>query len=125
MFEALKGLSFTDPGFLIPLVVVAVVLLIVVSVAKKLIKLAIFICIAILAITVYLNMPSFKIEDSKAVLKIQGNEYTLDAKDIKLESEKQGDSDKVFLVSGSTRIELPFSKEFAEKFIMDKLKERR
>ncbi|AUS95730.1 hypothetical protein CDQ84_01430 [Clostridium thermosuccinogenes] len=125
MFEALKGLNFTDPGFLIPLVVVAVVLLIVVSVAKKLIKLAIFICIAILAITVYLNMPSFKIEDSKAVLKIQGNEYTLDAKDIKIESEKQGDSDKVFLVSGSTRIELPFSKEFAEKFIMDKLKERR
>ena len=124
MFEALKGLNFTDPGFLIPLVVVAVVLLIVVSVAKKLIKLAIFICIAILAITVYLNMPSFKIEDSKAVLKIQGNEYTLDAKDIKIESEKQGDSDKVFLVSGSTRIELPFSKEFAEKFIMDKLKER-
>jgi hypothetical protein len=125
MFEALKGLNFTDPGFLIPLVVVAVVLLIVVSVAKKLIKLAIFICIAILAITVYLNMPSFKIEDSKAVLKIQGNEYTLDAKDIKIESEKQGDSDKVFLVSGSTRIELPFSKEFAEKFTMDKLKERR
>ncbi len=125
MFEALKGLNFTDPGFLIPLVVVAVVLLIVVSVAKKLIKVAIFICIAILAITVYLNMPSFKIEDSKADLKIQGNEYTLDAKDIKIESEKQGDSDKVFLVSGSTRIELPFSKEFAEKFIMDKLKERR
>ena len=125
MFEALKGLNFTDPGFLIPLVVVAVVLLIVVSVAKKLIKLAIFICIAILAITVYLNMPSFKIEDSKAVLKIQGNEYTLDAKDIKIESEKQGDSDKVFLVSGSTRIELPFSKEFADKFIMDKLKEHR
>jgi len=103
-------------------VVVAVLLLVVASIAKKLIKLAVFIAVAVLAATIYFNMPSFKIEDSKAVLKIQGNEYTVDAKDIEIKSEQQGDSEKVYLVSGSAKIELPFSKEFAEKFILGKLK---
>jgi len=122
MFEIFKGFGFSDPGFIIPLVVVAVLLLVVASIAKKLIKLAVFIAVAVLAATIYFNMPSFKIEDSKAVLKIQGNEYTVDAKDIEIKSEQQGDSEKVYLVSGSAKIELPFSKEFAEKFILGKLK---
>jgi len=122
MFEIFKGFDFSNPGFIIPLVVVAVLLLVIASIAKKLIKLAVFIAVAALAATIYFNMPSFKIEDSKAVLKILGNEYTLDAKDIEIKSEQQGDSVKVYLVSGSTRIELPFSREFAEKFILGKLK---
>lgn len=121
MLEWLKGINLTGPEFIVPVIIGVVLLFIVFTIAKKLIKLALFVVVIALAITFYFNMPSFTVDGSVATLKVQGNEYTIDAKDVKIEKESVEGKEKVFLVSGSTRIELPFSLDFAEKFIMEKL----
>lgn len=125
MFEALKGLNITDPKFYIPVIIGVVLLFIVIKVAKKLAKLAIFIAVAALVLIVYFNLPSIKIEGTAANIKVSGQEYKIDAKNATIKSEKNAEGKtKVYLVSGTTKIELPFSKDYAERFIMDKIKQQ-
>ena len=121
MFEGLKGLNVIDPKFIIPIIIGLVILFIIYKIAKKLVKLALFIGVLALAVMIYFNMPFFKVEDQIAVLRIKGQEYKVDIKDIKITTENQNGRIKVYLVSGSTRIELPFSKDYAEKLILNKL----
>ncbi len=122
MLEAFKGLNLLDPKFYIPVLIGIVVLFIVIKVAKKLVKFVLVLAVIGLALLIYFNMPGLKVEDGTAVLNLKGQEYTLDPKDMKIESEDTDGKTRVFLVSGTTRIELPFSKAYAEKFILDKLK---
>ncbi len=122
--EILKGINIFDPAFYVPVLAVLLIFIIVVKIAKKLIKLAIFIGVVILAAVLYFNLPSFKVEGSTAVLKVSGQEYTIDARDVKIVSENQEGKEKVFLVSGSTKIELPFSKSFAENLILKKISQQ-
>lgn len=124
MLEWLKGINLTGPEFIVPVIIGVVLLFIVFTIAKKLVKLALFVVVIALAVTFYMNMPSFTVDGSVATLKVQGNEYTIDAKDVRIEKESVEGKEKVFLVSGSTRIELPFSLDFAEKFIMEKLNKK-
>lgn len=119
--EIIKGINFLDPGFYIPVLIGLLLFIIVVKVAKKLVKLAVFIGVVLLAAVLFFNMPSFKVEGAAATIKIKGQEYTVDARDIKIQTENADGRDKVFMVSGSTRIELPFSKDFAKKFILDRI----
>lgn len=124
MLEAFKGLNLLDPKFYIPVIIGIVVLFIIIKVAKKLVKFAIFIAVVALALLIYFNMPSVKLDGTDAIIKVKGHEYVIDAKDVKIKSEvtRPDGKKKVYLVSGDTRIELPFSKDFAERFILDKLK---
>jgi hypothetical protein len=122
MFEAFKGLNILDPKFYIPVIIGIVVLLIIVKVAKKLVKFAVFIAVVALALLIYFNMPSVKLNGTDATIKIKGQEYVVNAKDVKIKSEDTDGKRKIYLVSGETRIELPFSKDFAERFILGKLK---
>ncbi len=122
MLEAFKGLNLLDPGFYVPVLIGIAVLFVVIKIAKKLVKLVLFIAVVGLALLIYFNMPSIKVEDGLAVLKVKGQEYRVDPKDAKVESSDTDGKTRVYLVSGSTRIELPFSKAYAEKFILDKLK---
>lgn len=57
MLEALKGLNILDPRFYIPVIIGLVILFIIVKVAKKLVKLALFIAVVALALLIYFNMP--------------------------------------------------------------------
>ena len=75
-----------------------------------------------LALLIYFNMPSIKVDGATAVLNLKGQEYRINPKDVKIESKDEEGKSRVFLVSGDTRIELPFSKAYAEKFILDKIK---
>lgn len=122
MLEALKGLDIFDPKFYIPVIIGVIILFIVVKVAKKLVKLTLFIAVAALALLIFFNLPSIKVDGSMATLKIKGQEYNIDAKNVKIAKDDTGGRTKVFLVSGSTRIELPFSVDYAQRFIVDKLK---
>lgn len=122
MLEALNGLNLLEPKFYVPVLIGIVVLFLIVKVARKLLKMALFIAVIAIALLVYFNLPSFTVEGSKATLKLQGKEYSINTKDAKITSENADGKTKVFLVSGTTRIELPFSKAYAEKFILDKLK---
>lgn len=122
MLEAFKGLNILDPKIFIPVLIGIAVLFIVIKIAKKLVKFVLLIAIIGLAMLIYFNMPSIKIDDGTAVLTVKGQEYRIDPKDVKIESEDSEDKSRVFLVSGTTRIELPFSKAYAEKFILDKIK---
>lgn len=122
MLEAFKGLNILDPKFYIPVLIGVVILFIVIKLAKKLIKFALVLAVVGLALLIYFNMPSIKMEDGKAVLSVNGQEYRIDPGDVKIQSEVEDGKDRVYLISGSTRIELPFSKAYAEKFISDRLK---
>ncbi|MCR4435694.1 MAG: hypothetical protein QHH06_09695 [Clostridiales bacterium] len=122
MPEALKGLNFTGPEFIIPALIVLVLLFVIIKISKKLIKLAVFVAIIALAVTVYVNLPTFQVSGSVATLKFKGHEYKVDANNVQIRKEEQDGKEKVFLVSGDLRIELPFSQEYAEKLILDKLK---
>jgi len=123
VLEAIKGLNIADPKFIVPIVICVVALAIIASIAKKILKLAILIGVVIFAVTVYTNLPSFKIDGSTATLKMKGKEYTVDTRDIRIVDEEADGKTKIFLVSGNTKIELPFSMKFAQKFILDKVNE--
>ncbi len=122
MLEAFKGLNILDPKFYIPVLIGIVVLFIAVKIAKKLVKFVLLLAVIGLALLIYFNMPSIKVDGATAVLNLKGQEYRIDPKDVKIESKDEEGKSRVFLVSGETRIELPFSKAYAEKFILDKIK---
>ncbi len=122
--ELLKGLGFMDASFLVPVIVVVVVLVIIAKVAKKILKLAILVAVIAIVATTYVNLPTFKVENGTATLDLQGKQYSISTKNVKIITEQKDGDMQTILVSGSTRIELPFSKEFADKFIMEKLKEK-
>ncbi len=123
--ELLKGLGVLDTSFLIPIIIVAAIILIVAKVAKSIFKLAVLAAIIAVGVIVYMNLPSFKVEDGTATLELFGKEHTVSVKDAKVVTEQKEGETKTVLVSGTTRIELPFSKSFADKFITEKLKEAR
>lgn len=123
MLEIFKGLNFLDPKFFVPLLIGIVVIIIVINVAKKLVKFAVLLAVAGLVLLIYLNMPDIKIEGTNAIVNVKGHEYVINPRDVKIESPEVDGKKKVFLVSGETRIELPFSKDFAERFFIEKLKE--
>lgn len=120
--ELLKGLGILDTSFLIPVVVVVVILLIIAKVAKSMLKLALLVAVIAIGITIYFNLPSFTVENGTAKLDLLGKQHTFSIKDAKVITEKREGTEKTVLVSGTTRIELPFSKSFADKFITEKLK---
>lgn len=120
--ELLKGLGIMDVSFLVPIVVVVLLILIVAKVAKSMLKLAVLIAVIALAGIIYLNLPSLKIDNGMATLQLNGKQHSISVKDAKIVSEQKDGENKTVLVSGTTRIELPFSKSFADKFITDKLK---
>ncbi len=120
--ELLKGLGILDTSFLIPVIIVAVVILIVAKVAKSILKLAVLIAVIALAAVIYLNLPSFKVDNGTATLELFGKQHTVSVKDTKVITEEKDGETKTVLVSGNQRIELPFSKSFADKFITEKLK---
>jgi len=122
MLEAFKGLNILDPKFYIPVLIGVVALFIIIKVARKLVKFALLLAVIGLVLLIYFNMPSLKIDNGTAVLSVEGQEYRIDPKNVKIQSEDTDGKSRVFLISGTTRIELPFSKAYAEKFILDKLK---
>lgn len=119
--EILNGLGILDASFLIPVIIVVVVLFIVAKVAKSLLKLALLIAVIALAGIIYLSLPSFKVENGTATLDLKGKQYSISTKDTKIVTEQKDGDTKTVLISGTTRIELPFSKSFADKFITEKL----
>ncbi len=123
--ELLKGLGVLDASFLIPIIIVAAIILIVAKVAKSIIKLAVLAAVIAVGVIVYMNLPSFTVENGTATLELFGKEHTVSVKDAKVVTEQKEGEAKTVLVSGTTRIELPFSKSFADKFITEKLKEAR
>ena len=122
MLEAFKGLDILDPKFYIPVLIGIVVLFIVIKIAKKLVKFVLLLAVIGLALLIYFNMPSIKVDSGTAVFSLKGQEYRIDPKDVKIQSEDTDGKSRVYLISGTTRIELPFSKAYAEKFILDKIK---
>ena len=123
--ELLKGLGVLDTSFLIPVIVVVVILLIIAKVAKSLLKLALLVAAIAIGIAIYFNLPSFTVENGTAKLDLFGKQHTISIKDAKVITEQRDGTEKTVLVSGTTRIELPFSKDFADKFITEKLQEAR
>ncbi len=120
--ELLKGLGILDTSFLIPVVIIAVVIAIIAKVAKSILKLAILVAVIAIGVTIYFNLPSFKVDNGTATLELFGQQHTVSVKDAKVITEQKDGETKTVLVSGKTRIELPFSKSFADKFITEKLK---
>ncbi|OPX42866.1 hypothetical protein CLHUN_31900 [Ruminiclostridium hungatei] len=123
--EILKGLGVLDTSFLIPVIIVAAIILIIAKVAKSILKLAVFAAVIAIGAIIYFNLPSFSVNDGTATLDLFGKQHTVSVKDAKVITEQKDGKTKAVLVSGGTRIELPFSKSFADKFIMEKLKEER
>ncbi len=123
--ELLKGLGVLDTSFLIPIIIVAAIILIVAKVAKSIFKLAVIAAVIAVGIIIYMNLPSFTVENGTATLELLGKKHTVSVKDAKVVTEQKEGEAKTVLVSGTTRIELPFSKSFADKFITEKLKEAR
>jgi hypothetical protein len=122
MLEAFRGLDITDPKFYIPVIVGVIVLYIIIKVAKNLFKFALALAVIALVLLVYFNMPSFKVEGDIATLSVKGQEYTVNIKDMKIEPEEVDGKQRIYLYSEGKKVaELPFSKEFAKKFIMDKV----
>jgi hypothetical protein len=121
--EILKGLGILEPSFLIPVIVVIVVMLIIAKVAKSLLKLAVLIAVIAIGVTIYLNLPSFKVENGTATLELWGQEHSISTKGAKVVVEEKDGKKQTVLVSGTERIVLPFSKDFAERFIIKKLQE--
>ena len=120
--EILKGLGILNASFLIPVIVVILVLLIIAKVAKSLLKLGILIAVIAVGVVIYFNLPSFTVDNGTATLKLMGQEHTINAKTAKIIIEDKDGKKQTVLVSGTERIVLPFSKNFAEKFIIEKLK---
>jgi hypothetical protein len=120
--ELLKGFSFTNTSFLVPVIVVVVLLLILAKVAKSLFKFALLIAVIALVAILYVNAPKFEIHNGTATLDLYGKQHSISIKDAKVVSEDKNGERQTVLISGTERIVLPFSKEFADKFIMDKLK---
>jgi hypothetical protein len=123
--EILKGLGILNASFLVPIIIVIVLLLIIAKVAKSLFKFAIFIAVIALAATIYFNLPHFRIANGTATLDLYGKQHSISIKDAKVVSEDKNGVKQTVLISGTERIVLPFSKSFADKFIMDKLKENK
>ncbi len=123
--ELLKGLGILDTSFLIPIIIVAAIILIVAKVAKSILKLAVLAAVIAIGVIIYMNLPSFTVKNGTATLELFGKEHTVSVKDTKIVTEQKEGEEKTVLVSGSTRIELPFSKSFADKFITEKLLEAR
>ncbi|MDD5602495.1 MAG: hypothetical protein PHG48_00225 [Eubacteriales bacterium] len=121
MLDYLKGINFTDPKVLIPIVIGVVLLVVVAYAAKKIFKFAIIAVLLGGVLVFFSNAPSFKIEGSEATLTLKGKEYSIDVKDIRIVDEQVDGETKKFLVSGNTKIELPFSADFIQKFILDRL----
>lgn len=121
--EILKGFGFLDVSFLVPVVIVAVLLVIIAKVAKSMLKLALLIAVIVVAAAVYINLPSFKVENGTATLNLYGKQHTISVKSAKVVSEVKNGEKQTVLVSGTERIVLPFSTSFADKFIVQKLKE--
>jgi len=122
MLEAFKGINLTDPKFYIPVIIGAIVLFIAVTLAKKLIKFVLVIAVVGLAVLLYFSMPSIKLEDGVAVFKLKGQEYMINPKNVKVESVNVDGKTKIYLKSGETTIELPFSRDYVERYILAKLK---
>lgn len=122
MLEAFKGLNILDPKFYIPVLIGIVVLFIAVKIAKKLVKFVFLLALIGLVLLIYFNMPNIRVDGGTAVLNLKGQEYRIDPKNAKIQSEDADGKTRIYLISGTTRIELPFSKAYAEKFILDKLK---
>ncbi|AEY64896.1 hypothetical protein [Clostridium sp. BNL1100] len=120
--EILKGLGILNASFLVPVIVVFLIILIIAKVAKNLLKLGILIAVIAIGVVIYFNLPSFTVDNSTATLKLMGQEHTISAKTAKVITEDKDGKKQTVLVSGTERIVLPFSKDFAEKFIMEKLK---
>ena len=123
--EILKGLGIMDASFLIPIIAVVVVILIIGKIAKSILKIAMLIAVVALAAIVYFNLPTFKVDGGTATLGLKGQQHSISVKDAKVITENKEGKIKTVLVSGSTRIELPFSKSFADKFITEKLKNKK
>lgn len=121
--ELLKGLGILDTSFLIPVIVVAAIILIIAKVAKSILKLAVLAAVIAMGVIIYLNLPSFKVDNGTATLDLFGKQHTVSVKGAKVITEQKDGETKTILISGNTRIELPFSKSFADKFITEKLKE--
>lgn len=120
--ELLKGLGVLDTSFLIPVIVVAVIILIIAKVAKSILKLAVLAAVIAIGVIIYMNLPSFTVNNGTATLDLFGRQHTVSVKEARVITEQKDGRTKTVLVSGSTRIELPFSKSFADKFITEKLK---
>jgi len=123
--ELLKGIGILDTSFLIPIIIVAAVILIIAKVAKSILKLAVLAAVIAVGVIIYTNLPSFTVENGTATLELFGKEHTVSVKDAKVVTEQKEGETKTVLISGTTRIELPFSKEFADKFITKKLESAR
>lgn len=121
--EILKGLGILDTSFLIPVIIVVVLLFIVVNVAKRVLKLAVLIAVIALAAIIYFNIPSFKVDNGTATLELYGKQHSISTKGAKVVTEEKDGEKQTVLISGTERIVLPFSKSFADKFIMEKLTE--
>lgn len=121
--ELLKGLGILDTSFLIPVIIVAAIILIIAKVAKSILKLAVLAAVIAMGVIIYLNLPSFKVDNGTATLDLFGKQHTVSVKGAKVITEQKDGETKTILISGNTRIELPFSKSFADKFITEKLKE--
>ncbi|HEY5585187.1 MAG TPA: hypothetical protein VIK78_11955 [Ruminiclostridium sp.] len=121
--ELIKGLGILDASFLIPIIVIVVLIFIVAKVAKNLLKIALLIAVIALAAIVYLNLPSLKVDGGTATLELRGEKHSISIKDTKIVSEQKDGEKQTVLISGTERIVLPFSKSFADKFILEKLKE--
>ena len=123
--ELLKGIGILDTSFLIPIIIVAAVILIIAKVAKSILKLSVLAAVIAVGVIIYTNLPSFTVENGTATLELFGKEHTVSVKDAKVVTEQKEGETKTVLISGTTRIELPFSKEFADKFITKKLESAR
>jgi len=121
--ELLKGLGISDTSFLIPVIIVIVLILIIAKVAKSLFKIAMIIAVVALVAIIYLNLPSFKVDGGTATLELGGQQHSISVKDAKVVTEEKDGEKQTVLISGTEHIVLPFSKSFADKFIMEKLEE--
>ncbi len=121
--ELLKGFGFTNMSFLIPVIIVVVLLIIVIKVAKKAFKLTVMIALIAMVAILYVNAPKFTIHNGTATLDLYGKQHSINVKEAKVVSENKDGEKQTVLISGTERIVLPFSKDFADKFIMEKIKE--
>ncbi len=121
MLDFLKGINFTDPKVYVPLIVGVVVLALVAWLAKKVLKFALIAVIVGLALMLFNSAPSFKVDGTTAILTLKGVEYSINVKDVRVVEEVVDGETKKYLVSGTTKIELPFSTDFIKKFILDKI----
>ncbi len=122
MLELFKGMDILDPKFYIPVIIGVIILFIIIKVAKNLFKFALAIAVIALVVLVYFNVPNIKIDGNTAALTIKGQEYVINTSDVTIKTEAVEGKQKLYLVSeGKKVVELPFSMEFAKKFILDRI----